>query len=159
MTLKLYKREERHMSEEDIRKKGCFLHVVRYDTSFIRNELAQSLEYLQEYDVDPETRKWKRVKEHAKVIIRELENRKNLIDRNLTIVMDLTKKHHPELQPRTFIERNINYSKDLLAQASRKKDSKSDNEGVVKLMSDIKKQIRRLDAVLNSLEEQEDEER
>ena len=159
MTLKLYKREERHMSEEDIRKKGCFLHVVRYDTSFIRNELAQSLEYLQEYDVDPETRKWKRVKEHAKVIIRELENRKNLIDRNLTIVMDLTKKHHPELQPRTFIERNINYSKDLLAQASRKKDSKSDNEGVVKLMSDIKKQIRRLDAVLNSLEEQEEEER
>ncbi len=147
------------MSEEDIRKKGCFLHVVRYDTSFIRNELAQSLEYLQEYDVDPETRKWKRVKEHAKVIIRELENRKNLIDRNLTIVRDLTKKHHPELQPRTFIERNINYSKDLLAQASRKKDSKSDNEGVVKLMSDIKKQIRRLDAVLNSLEEQEDEER
>ena len=159
MTLKLYKREERHMSEEDIRKKGCFLHVVRYDTSFIRNELAQSLEYLQEYDVDPETRKWKRVKEHAKVIIRELENRKNLIDRNLTIVRDLTKKHHPELQPRTFIERNINYSKDLLAQASRKKDSKSDNEGVVKLMSDIKKQIRRLDAVLNSLEEQEEEER
>jgi hypothetical protein len=158
MTLKLYKREERHMSEEDIRKKGCFLHVVRYDTSFIRNELAQSLEYLQEYDVDPETRKWKRVKEHAKVIIRELENRKNLIDRNLTIVMDLTKKHHPELQPRTFIERNINYSKDLLAQASRKKDSKSDNEGVVKLMSDIKRQIRRLDAVLHSLEEQESEE-
>ena len=42
------------MSEEDIRKKGCFLHVVRYDTSFIRNESAKSLEYIQEYDVDQE---------------------------------------------------------------------------------------------------------
>jgi hypothetical protein len=144
---------------EDIRKKGCFLHVVRYDTFFIRNELAQSLEYIQEYDIDPEARKWKRVKEHAKVIIKELENRKNLVDKNLTTIKDLTKNHHPELQPRVFIERNIDYSKDLLSLASRKKDSKYDNEGVAKLMSDIKKQIRRLDAVLHSLEEQEPKEK
>ena len=66
------------MSEEDIRKKGCFLHVVRYETSFIRNELAKSLEYIQEYDVDPESRKWNRVKEHADGIIKEIENRRKL---------------------------------------------------------------------------------
>jgi hypothetical protein len=47
---------------------------------------------------------------------------------------------------------------DLLAQASRKKDSKSENEDIVKSMSDIKKQVRRLDAVLQSLKEQEQEE-
>jgi hypothetical protein len=70
---------------------------------------------------------------------------------------DLTKNHHPELQPYAFIDKNINYSGDLLARASRKKDSKSDYEDVVKLMSDIKNQIRRLDAVLQSLKEQEEE--
>jgi hypothetical protein len=147
------------MSEEDIRKKGCFLHVVRYDTSFIRSELAKSLEYIQEYDVDPASREWNRVKEHANVIIKEIENRKNFIDRHLTIVKDLTKNHQRELQPHVFIERNINYSVELLAQASRKKDSKSDNEGIVKLMSDLKNQVRRLDAVLQSLKEQEGEEK
>jgi hypothetical protein len=147
------------MSEEDIRKKSCFLHVVRYDTSFIRNELAKSLEYIQEYDVDPESRKWNRVKEHADVIIKEIENRRRFIDRHLTIIKDLTKNHQPELQPHAFIDRNINYSGDLLALASRKKDSKkSDNEGIVELMSDIKKQIRRLDMVLQSLKEQEEQE-
>ena len=145
------------MSEEDIRKKGCFLHVVSYDTSFVRSELAKSLEYIQEYDVAPESRQWNRVKEHANVIIKEIENRKNFIERHLTIIKDLTKNHHPELQPLVFIERNINYSRDLLAQAARKKDSKSDTEGVLNLMSDIKKQIRRLDAVLQSLKEQEEE--
>jgi hypothetical protein len=145
------------MSEEDIRKKGCFLHVVSYDTSFVRSELAKSLENIQEYDVAPESRQWNRVKEHANVIIKEIENRKNFIERHLTIIKDLTKNHHPELQPLVFIERNINYSRDLLAQAARKKDSKSNTEGVVNLMSDIKKQIRRLDAVLQSLKEQEEE--
>jgi hypothetical protein len=149
--------KRRDMSEEDIRKKGCFLHVVRYETSFIRNGLAKSLEYIQEYDVDQESRKWNRVKEHAHVIIKEIEDRKTFIDRHLTIIKDLTKNHHPELQPYAFIDKNINYSEDLLTRASRKKDSKSDNEGVVKLMSDIKNQIRRLDALLQSLEEQEEE--
>lgn len=146
------------MSEEDIRKKRCFLHVVRYETSFIRNELAKSLEYIQEYDVDPESRKWNSIKEHADGIIKEIENRRSFIDRYLAIIQDLTKNHQPELQPHAFIERNINYSADLLAQVSRKKDSKSDNEGVVKSMSDIKKQVIRLDAVLQSLKEQEQEE-
>jgi hypothetical protein len=153
----LYERGE-NMSEEDIRKKGCFLHVVRYETSFIRNELAKSLEYIQEYDVDPESRKWNSVKEHADAIIKEIENRRNFIIRYLAIIKDLTKNHQPELQPHAFIERNINYSTELLAQASRKKDSESDNEGVMKSMSDIKKQVRRLDAVLQSLKEQEQEE-
>jgi hypothetical protein len=153
----LYERGE-NMSEEDIRKKGCFLHVVRYETSFIRNELAKSLEYIQEYDVDPESRKWNSVKDHADGIIKEIESRRSFIDRYLAIIKDLTKNHQPELQPHAFIERNINYSADLLAQASRKKDSKSDNEGIVKSMSDIKKQVRRLDAVLQSLKEQEQEE-
>jgi hypothetical protein len=143
------------MSEEDIRKKGCFLHIVRYETSFIRNELAKSLEYIQEYDVDPESRKWNHIKEHADGIIKEIENRRSFIDRHLAIIKDLTKDHQPELQPHAFIERNINYSGDLLAQASSKKDSRSDGEGTVKLMSDIKKQVRRLDAVLQSLKEQE----
>ena len=145
------------MSEEDIRKKGCFLHVVRYDTSFIRNELAKSLEYIQEYDVDQESRDWNRVKEHAQVMIEQIEDRKKFIDRHLTIIKDLTKNHHPELQPYVFVDKNINYSGDLLARASRKKDSNSDNEEVVKLMSDIKNQIWRLDAVLQSLKEQEEE--
>ena len=143
------------MSEEDIRKKGCFLHVVRYETSFIRNELAKSLEYIQEYDIDPESRKWNHIKEHANGIIKEIENRRSFIDRHLAIIKDLTKDHQPELQPHAFIERNINYSGDLLAQASRKKDLTSDSEGIVRLMSDIKKQVRRLDAVLQSLKEQE----
>ena len=143
------------MSEEDIRKKGCFLHVVRYETSFIRNELAKSLEYIQEYDVDPESAKWDRVNEHADGIIKEIEYRRSFIDRHLAIIKDLTKEHQPELQPNAFIERNINYSADLLAQASRKKGSRPDGEGVVKLMSDIKKQVRRLDTVLQSLKEEE----
>ena len=145
--------------EEDIRKKGCFLHVVRYETSFIRNELAKTLEYIQEYDVDPESRKWNNVKEHADSIIKEIDNRRSFIDRYLAIIKDLTKNHQPELQPHAFIDRNINYSADLLAQASRKKeDSESDNEGVVKsMMSDIKNQVRRLDAVLQSLKQQEQE--
>jgi hypothetical protein len=148
------------MSEEDIRKKGCFLHVVRYDTFFIRNELAQSLEYIQEYDVDPESTKWNRVKEHADGIIKEIENRRRFIGRHLAIIKDLTKDHQPELQPHAFIERNINYSEDLLTQASsRKKDSRSDaDDDIVKLMSDIQRQVRRLDAVLQSLKEQEQEE-
>jgi hypothetical protein len=145
------------MSEEDIRKKGCFLHVVRYETSFIRNELAKSLEYIQEYDVDPESIKWNHIKEHADGIVKEIANRRSFIDRHLVIIKDLTKNHQPELQPHAFIERNINYSADLLGQASRKKDSRSDSESFVKLMSDIKKQIRRLDAVLQSLKEQEEE--
>jgi hypothetical protein len=152
----LYERGE-DMSEEDIRKKGCFLHVVRYETSFIRNELAKSLEYIQEYDVDPESRKWNSVKEHADGIIKEIENRRSFIDRYLAIIKDLTKNHQPELQPPAFIERNINCSVDLLAQASRKKDSRSDDEGIVKLMSNFKTQVRRLDAVLQSLKEQEEE--
>jgi|RhiMethySRZTD1v2_1073278.scaffolds.fasta_scaffold203903_1 hypothetical protein len=145
------------MSEEDIRKKGCFLHVVRYETSFIRNELAKSLEYIQEYDVDPESPKWNRVKGHAGSIVKEIENRRSFIDRHLAIIKDLTKNHQPELQPHAFIERNINYSADLLAQASREKDSRTDGEDIVKLMSDIRNQIRRLDAVLQSLKEQEEE--
>ncbi|MFL6410519.1 MAG: hypothetical protein ACJ71K_04680 [Nitrososphaeraceae archaeon] len=145
------------MSEEDIRKKGCFLHVVRYETSFIRNELAKSLEYIQEYDVDPESPKWSRVKGHAGTIVKEIENRRSFIDRHLAIIKDLTKNHQPELQPHAFIERNINYSADLLAQASREKDSRTDGDGIVKLMSDIRNQIRRLDAVLQSLKEQEEE--
>jgi hypothetical protein len=152
----LYERGE-DMSEEDIRKKACFLHVVRYETSFIRNELAKSLEYIQEYDVDPESRKWNSVKEHADGIIKEIENRRSFIDRYLAIIKDLTKNHQPELQPPAFIERNINCSVDLLAQASRKKDSRSDDEGIVKLMSNFKTQVRRLDAVLQSLKEQEEE--
>jgi hypothetical protein len=85
------------MSEEDIRKNSCFLHVVRYETSFIRNELAKSLEYIQEYDVDPESRKWNSVKEHADAIIKEIENRRSFIDRYLAIIKDLTKNHQPEL--------------------------------------------------------------
>jgi hypothetical protein len=145
------------MSEEDIRKKGCFLHVVRYETSFIRNELAKSLEYIQEYDVDPESPKWNRVKGHAGSIVKEIENRRSFIDRHLAIIKDLTKNHQPELQPHAFIERNINYSADLLAQASGEKDSRTDGEDIVKLMSDIRNQIRRLDAVLQSLKEQEEE--
>ena len=145
------------MSEEDIRKKGCFLHVVRYETSFIRNELAKSLEYIQEYDVDPESPKWNRVKGHAGSIVKEIENRRSFIDRHLAIIKDLTKNHQPELQPHAFIERNINYSADLLAQASREKDSRTDGEGIVKLMRNIRNQIRRLDAVLQSLKEQEEE--
>ncbi|MFL6478453.1 MAG: hypothetical protein ACJ707_06510 [Nitrososphaera sp.] len=145
------------MSEEDIRKKGCFLHVVRYETSFIRNELAKSLEYIQEYDVDPESPKWNRVKGHAGGMVKEIENRRSFIDRHLAIIKDLTKNHQPELQPHAFIERNINYSADLLAQASREKDSRTDGDGIVKLMSDIRNQIRRLDAVLQSLKEQEEE--
>jgi hypothetical protein len=149
--------KRRDMSEEDIRKKGCFLHVVRYDTSFIRNELAKSLEYIQEYDVDQESREWNRVKEHAQVMIEQIEDRKKFIDRHLTIIKDLTKNHHPELQPYAFVDKNIIYSRDLLARASRKKESNSDNEEVVKLMSDIKNQIWRLDAVLQSLKEQEEE--
>ncbi len=47
----------------------------------------------------------------------------------------------------------------MLAQAFRKKGSRPDGEGIVKLMSDIKKQVRRLDAVLQSLKEQEQEEK
>jgi hypothetical protein len=146
------------MSEEDIRKKGCFLHIVRYETSFVRKELAKSLEYIQEYDVEPENGKWNRVKEHADGVIKEIENRRRFIDRHLAIIKDLTKDHQPELQPYIFIERNINYSEDLLAQASRKKISRSDSEDIVKLMSDIQKQVRRLDAALQSLKDQEQEE-
>ncbi len=146
------------MIEEDVRKKGCFLHVVRYETSFIRNELAKCLEYIQEYDVDPERGKWNRIKEHANGIIKEIENRRSYIERHLAIIADLTKNHQPELQPYAFIERNINYSADLLAQASRKKDLGSDGEGIAKLMSDIQNQVRRLDAALQSLKEQEEEE-
>ncbi len=145
------------MSEEDIRKKSCFLHVVRYETSFIRNELAKSLEYIQEYDVDPESRKWNGIKEYADGIIKEIESRRSFINRYLAIIKDLTKNHQPELQPHNFVERNINYSADLLTQASAKKDPNSDGEGIVKLMSDMKNQVRRLDAVLQSLKEQEEE--
>jgi uncharacterized protein YoxC len=145
------------MSEEDIRKKGCFLHVVRYETSFIRNELAKCLEYIQEYDVDPESGKWDRITQHANGITKEIENRRSFIDRYLAIIKDLTKNHQPELQPPAFIERNINYSVNLLTQASRKKDSGSDGEAIAKLMSDIQNQVRRLDAVLQSLKEQEEE--
>jgi hypothetical protein len=145
------------MSEEDIRKKGCFLHVVRYETFCIRNELAKCLEYIQEYDVDPESGKWDRITEHANGIIKEIENRRSFIDRYLAIIKDLTKNHQPELQPPAFIERNINYSADLLTQASRKNDSRSDGQGVAKLMSDIQNQVRRLDAALQSLKEQEEE--
>ncbi|MDQ4101807.1 MAG: hypothetical protein M3115_06435 [Thermoproteota archaeon] len=145
------------MVEEDIRKKGCFLHVVRYETSFIRNELAKCLEYIQEYDVDPESGKWDRIKKHADDIIKEIENRRIFIDRYLAIIKDLTKNHQPELQPHAFIERNINYSADLLTQASRKKDSAAGDEVIAKLMSDIQNQLRRLDAALQSLKEQEEE--
>jgi hypothetical protein len=145
------------MIEEDIRKKSCFLHVVRYETSFIRNELAKCLEYIQEYDVDPESGKWDRIKEHANEIIKEIENRRSFIDRYLAVIKDLTKNHQSELQPPAFIERNINYSADLLTQASRKKDLGSDGEGIAKLMSDIQNQVRRLDAALQSLKEQEEE--
>jgi hypothetical protein len=74
-------------------------------------------------------------------MVEQIEDRKKFIDRHLTRIRDLTKNHHPELQPYAFVDKNINYSRDLLARASRKKDSNSDNEEVVKLMSDIKNQI------------------
>lgn len=149
--------------EKDIRKRGCFLHVVRYDTFFVREALVRTVENIQKYNESQAGFRWRFVKYHADVALKEIANtRRDLIYRNLTVIQDLTNSkppYHPELLPTSFIPIYIDYSCDLLAGVTKIEDPRFENDMIVKLVSEIQDQIDRLNSVLDSLEKLEPEEK
>ena len=153
------------MSEEekDIRKRGCFLHVVRYDTFFIKQALERTVENIQKYNESQAGFRWRYVRYHADAALKEIaDTRRNFIHRNLMIIQDLTNNKapfHPELLPTSFIPINIDYSCDLLAGVTKIEDPRFANEIIVNLMSEIQDQIDRLNGLLDSLEKLEPEEK
>ncbi|MDQ4100670.1 MAG: hypothetical protein M3115_00570, partial [Thermoproteota archaeon] len=88
------------MREEDAEKKNCFLYVVKYDTSTIKDELAKLKDLIDKYNGDPKPEKWERVKEYSKSEIKKLEEIREYIFRHLDIIRSLVKNHR--LEPGKF---------------------------------------------------------
>jgi hypothetical protein len=137
------------MSEDDIRKKNCFLYVIRHDTSIIKDKLVRLENLIDKYNGDPKPEKWEHVKEYSKSEVKRLEEIRKYIYRHLDIIRYLVKNHR--LDPGKFDYVYIKYSVDLLYDAYYM-DPQYDQPGLADLISDIEDQIEQLDAALQFLD-------
>jgi hypothetical protein len=137
------------MSEDDIRKKNCFLYVIRHDTSIIKDKLVRLENLIDKYNGDPKPEKWEHVKEYSKSEVKRLEEIRKYIYRHLDIIRYLVKNHR--LDPGKFDYVYITYSVDLLYDAYYM-DPQYDQPGLADLISDIEDQIEQLDAALQFLD-------
>jgi hypothetical protein len=137
------------MSENDIRKKNCFLYVIRYDTSIIKDKLVRLKDLIDKYNRDPKPEKWERVKEYSQSEMKRLEEIRKYIPRHLEIIRYLVK--NPRLDPGKFDYVYIKYSVDLFYDAYYM-DPEYDQPGLADLISDIEDQIVQLDAALQFLD-------
>jgi hypothetical protein len=141
------------MSEDDITKKNCFLYVIHYDTSSIKDELARLKDLIDKYNGDPKPEKWERVKEYSRSEMKRLEEIRKYIHRHLEIIGYLVKNHR--LDPGKFDYVYIKYSVDLFYDAYYM-DPEYDQPGLADLVSDIEDQIGQLDAALQFLDGEKD---
>jgi hypothetical protein len=137
------------MREEDITKKNCFLYVIHYDTSSIKDELSRLKDLIDKYNGDPKPEKWESVKEYSKSELKRLEEIRKYIQRHLGIILYLVKNHR--LDPGKFDYVYIKFSVDLFYEAYYV-DPEYDQPGLADLMSDIEDQIVQLDAALQFLD-------
>ncbi|HEX2170773.1 MAG TPA: hypothetical protein VHF65_10790 [Nitrososphaera sp.] len=136
------------MREEDA-KKNCFLYVVSYDTSTIKEELVKLKDLIDKYNGDPKPEKWDRVKEYSNSESKRLEEIRKYIFRHLDIIRSLVKNHR--LDPGKFDYVYIKYSVDLFYDAYYM-DPQYDQPGLEDLTSDIGDQIAQIQAALQFLE-------
>jgi uncharacterized protein Smg (DUF494 family) len=136
------------MREEDA-KKNCFLYVVSYDTSTIKDELVKLKDLIDKYNGDPKPEKWDRVKEYSNSESKRLEEIRKYIFRHLDIIRSLVKNHR--LDPGKFDYVYIKYSVDLFYDAYYM-DPQYDQPGLEDLTSDIGDQIAQIQAALQFLE-------
>jgi hypothetical protein len=137
------------MSDHDIRKKNCFLYVIRYDSSIIKDKLVRLKDLIDKYNEDPKPEKWEHVKEYSKSEMKRLEEIRKYIHRHLDIIRYLVKNHR--LDPGKFDYVYIKYSVDLFYDAYYM-DPQYDQPGLADLISDIEDQIGRVDAALQFLD-------
>ena len=137
------------MREEDAKKKNCFLYVVSYDTSTIKDELEKLKDLIDKYNGDPKPEKWDRVKEYSNSESKRLEEIRKYIFRHLDIIRSLVKNHR--LDPGKFDYVYIKYSVDLFYDAHYM-DPQYDQPGLEDLTSDIEDQIAQIQAALQFLE-------
>ena len=137
------------MKEEDIKKKNCFLYVVSYDTSSIKDELVKLKDLIDKYNGDPKPETWERVKEQSKSEIKRLEDIRKYIFRHLDIIKSLVKNHR--LDPGKFDYVYIKYSVDLFYDTCYM-DPQYDQPGLEDLTSDIEDQIAQVHAALQFLD-------
>lgn len=109
---------------ETILRKRSFLYVVRHDLSLIWSDLHRLLELNEQYvkNGSPDWR-WRRVIDHAGIAIRNLEERRNYIRRNLGEIRDLIKRDLP-LEPESFVLQTVDPSRDVFGLASTITDPK-----------------------------------
>ena len=136
------------MREEDA-KKNCFLYVVSYDTSTIKDELVKLKDLIDKYNGDPKPEKWDRVKEYSNSESKRLEEIRKYIFRHLDIIRSLVKNHR--LDPGKFDYVYIKYSVDLFYDAYYM-DPQYDQPGLEDLKSDIEDQIAQVQAALQFLD-------
>jgi hypothetical protein len=137
------------MSAEDITKKNCFLYVIRYDTSKVKDRLVRLKDLIDKYNDYPKPEKWDSVKEYSQSEMKQLEEIRKYIHRHLDIIRYLVK--NPRLDPGKFDYVYIKYSVDLFYDAYYM-DPEYDQPGLVDLMSDIEDQIAQVDAALQFLD-------
>jgi hypothetical protein len=137
------------MREEDAKKKNCFLYVVSYDTSTVKDELVKLKDRIEKYNGDPKPENWERVKEYSKSEIKSLEEIRKYIFRYLDIIKSLVKNHR--LDPGKFDYVYIKYSVDLFYDAYYM-DPQYDQPGLEDLTSDIEDQIAQIRAALQFLD-------
>jgi hypothetical protein len=138
-----------NMREEDAKKKNCFLYVVSYDTSTIKDGLVKLKDLIDKYNGDPKPEKWDRVKEYSNSESKRLEEIRKYIFRHLDIVRSLVKNHR--LDPGKFDYVYIKYSVDLFYDAHYM-DPQYDQPGLEDLTSDIEDQIAQIQAALQFVE-------
>jgi hypothetical protein len=138
------------MSEDDdVRKKNCFLYVIRYDTSIIKDKLIRLKDLIDKYNGDPKPEKWEHVKEYSKSDMYLLDEIRKYLHRHLEIIRYLVKNHR--LDPGKFDYVYIKYSVDLFYDAYYM-DPEYDQPGLADLMSDIEDQIAQVNAALQFLD-------
>ena len=137
------------MREEDAKKKNCFLYVVSYDTSTVKDELVKLKDRIEKYNGDPKPENWERVKEYSKSEIKSLEEIRKYIFRHLDIIKSLVKNYR--LDPGKFDYVYIKYSVDLFYDAYYM-DPQYDQPGLEDLTSDIEDQIAQIRAALQFLD-------
>jgi hypothetical protein len=118
------------MSAEDITKKNCFLYVIRYDTSKVKDRLVRLKDLIDKYNDYPKPEKWDSVKEYSQSEMKQLEEIRKYIHRHLDIIRYLVK--NPRLDPGKFDYVYIKYSVDLFYDAYYM-DPEYDQPGLVDL--------------------------
>lgn len=138
------------MREEDITKKNCFLYVIRYDTSRVKDGLVRLKDLIDKYSNDPKPEKWdSSVKEYSQSEMKQLEEIRKYIHRHLEIIRYLVK--NSRLEPGKFDYVYIKFSVDLFYDAYYM-DPKYDQPGLADLICDIEDQIAQVDAALQFLD-------